>query len=238
MGGMTPARVFMLLWMRRTCVSICSLLRSTRASRSDWIVAFTAWLHYCLNMTIGQLVSVFEFHIKSTISRGGLMKMWHRLATIFEPWYDQIEEDAKSSAVLHGDETGWRVDGKTHWLWCFASENTTYYMVHESRGSPAISEFFKEFYDGVLVTDFWAAYNRVACADRQMCLVHLLRELKKVDKYLDTSKDWQAFRKKLKRLIQDAIRLSHRRDELSAEKYASLKQRIEERLDKMLSDLI
>jgi DNA-directed RNA polymerase subunit RPC12/RpoP len=200
------------------------------------IVAFTAWLHYCLNMTIGQLVSVFEFHIKSTISRGGLMKMWHRLAAIFEPWYDQIEEDAKSSAVLHGDETGWRVDGRTHWLWCFASEDTTYYMVHQSRGSPAIAEFFKEFYDGVLVTDFWAAYNRVACADRQMCLAHLLRELKKVDKYLDTSEDWQAFRKKLKRLVQDAIRLCHRRDELSAEKYMSLKNRIDERLDKMLSD--
>ena len=91
-------------------------------------------------------------------------------------------------------------------------------------------------YDGVLVTDFWSAYNAVACADRQMCLVHLLRELKKVDKYLDTSEDWAAFRKRLKRLVQDAIRLWQRRDEYTPDKYASLKQRIEVRLQKLIAD--
>ena len=40
--------------------------------------------------------------------------------------------------------------------------------------------------NGVLVTDFWAAYNAVACEDRQMCLAHLLRELEAVEKYKDT----------------------------------------------------
>ena len=100
----------------------------------------------------------------------------------------------------------------------------------------AIREFFTEMYDGVLVTDFWSAYNSIACADRQMCLVRLLRELKKVDKYLDTSEDWAAFRKRLKRLVQDAIRLWQRHEEYSPEKYASLQKRIEARLQKLIAD--
>ena len=200
------------------------------------IVAFSAWLHYCLGTTIGQLVSIFGFHIKTTISEGGLVKIWHRLAAVLEPWYEEIKREALDSAVLHGDETGWRVNGKTHWLWCFASRNATFYMIDRSRGSPAIAEFFTEFFNGVLVTDFWAAYNTVACAWRQMCLVHLLRELKKVDKYQDTSRDWSEFRKRLKRLLMDAIRLWQRREEYSAETYASRRSRIIARLDALIDD--
>jgi transposase len=200
------------------------------------IVAFSAWLHYCLGTTIGQIVSIFGFHIKTTISEGGLVEIWHRLAAVLAPWYEQIKREALDSAVLHGDETGWRVNVKTHWLWCFASQNSTFYLLDRSRGSPAIAEFFTEFFNGVLVTDFWAAYNTVACAWRQMCLVHLLRELKKVDKYLDTSDDWDKFRKRLKRLVLDAIRLWRRRDEYSAETYASRRSRITSRLDALITD--
>jgi hypothetical protein len=152
--------------------------------------------------------------------------MWHRLAEILTPWYEQLKSDALSSAVLHGDETGWRVNGTTHWLWCFGNSDVTYYMIDRSRGSPAINEFFQEYFDG--------AYNAVSCADRQMCLVHLLGELKKVALYKDSSGDWAAFSKKLKRLLRDAIRLWRRRDQFDELTYAARRKRIELRLRKLI----
>lgn len=200
------------------------------------IVAYSAWSHYALGLTLGQLASVFGYHIRTEISEGGLVKMWHRLADVLSPWHDQIKREALGSAVLHADETGWRVDGRTHWLWCFCTAGETFYMIDRSRGSPAVKKMFAEFFDGVLVTDFLAAYNMVACAKRQMCLVHLLRELKKVDKYLDASRDWKEFRSKLKRLIQDAIRLWRKRETYSDETYASRRARIETRLDALIAD--
>lgn len=200
------------------------------------LVAYSAWSRYALGLTLGQLTSVFGYHIRTEISEGGLVKMWHRLADVLLPWYDEIKREALGSAVLHADETGWRVNGKTHWLWCFATQTETFYMIDRSRGSPAVKKMFAEFFDGVLVTDFWAAYNAVCCADRQMCLVHLLRELKKVDKYLDASSDWIAFRKRLKRLVQDAVRLWRKREAYSTETYASRRARIEKRLDALIAD--
>ena len=194
------------------------------------ILAFSAWLHYGLGSTLSQIVATFNYHLQMPISGGGLIEMWHRLADVLAPWYEQLKKEALSSAVLHGDETGWRVNGKTHWLWCFGNSDVTYYMIDRSRGSPAINEFFQEFFDGVLITDFWAAYNAVCCADRQMCLVHLLGELKKVVKYKDSSGDWAAFSKKLKRLVRDAIRLWKRREEFDEVTYASRQKRIELRL--------
>jgi hypothetical protein len=168
-----------------------------------------------------------------TLTPGGMMHAWRRLQEIVYPWYQQIQAEALASAVLHADETSWRVAGKTHWLWCFANDNLTYYLIDRSRGEPALLKFFIEEFKGTLVTDFWGAYNAVACAARQGCLVHLLRELHTVDHYGRGGKDWPEFDKKLRRLLGDAIRLRTAAG-LSPESLASRRQRLDERLAELI----
>ena len=198
------------------------------------VLVLSAWLHYSLGNTLSQIVEVFNFHLQLKITSGGLIQMWYRLQELLFQWYEQIQQEALASAVLHGDETGWRVDGKTNWLWCFGNSTCTYYMIDRSRGSPALVKFFTTEFEGTLVTDFWGAYNAVACADRQMCLVHLLRELEQTLKYKSPSDNWPAFEKKLRRLLGDAIRLWKKRDELEPESLNSKRQQ----LDKRLAELI
>ncbi len=72
-----------------------------------------------------------------------------------------------------------------------------------------MQKFFTEAFDGVSITDFWAAYGSVEAADRQYCLPHLLRELEKVDQHNDSA-EWRAFAKRLRRLLRDGIRLRKR----------------------------
>jgi len=175
------------------------------------VVALSSWFHYGLGLTIEQIIDVLSFHMQTNITPGGLIDAWHRLATALTAWYLQIAEEARASSHLHADETGWRVDGQTYWLWCFTNQQSCYYMIDRSRGSPALQQFFTEAFDGVLITDFWAAYNTVTADDRQYCLVHLLRELETVDEHND-SVEWQAFAKKLRRLLRDGIRLRRRAD--------------------------
>jgi transposase len=198
------------------------------------VLVLTAWLHYALGNTLAQIVDVLGFHLQFRLTRGGLLQMWYRLQAVLYPWYEQIQRDALDSAVLHADETGWRVNGKTHWLWCFTTPRLTYYMIHRSRGHPALLEFFITEFAGILVSDFWGAYNAVACALRQTCLVHLLRDLKQVEKYKSTAHDWPAFAKLLRRLLGDAIRLWRQRAELSAETYASRRARLTQRLQGLI----
>jgi hypothetical protein len=71
--------------------------------------------------------------------------------------------------------------------------------------------FFIDAFDGVLVHDFWAAYDAIEAADHQCCLAHLPRELEKVD-LTNGSALWKAFAKKLRRLVRDGIRLRKRAD--------------------------
>ena len=198
------------------------------------VLVLSAWLHYALGNTLAQIVEVFNFHLQLKISAGGLVDMWYRLQAILFAWHEEIQQQALHSAVLHADETGWRVNGKTHWLWCFCTRDLTYYMIDRARGSPALRKFFVEEFAGTLVSDFWGAYNAVCCADRQMCLVHLLRELEHTEKYKSPDDNWPAFAKKLRRLLGDAIRLWRCKAETPPEEYASRRARISARLQALI----
>ena len=195
------------------------------------VVTLSAWLHYGLGNTLSQITSVLDSHLRMEVSPGGLVRAWHRLANVFIPWYDEIADSALHGAVLHADETGHRVGGQTHWLWCFTNGALTYYQIDRSRGHEALQRFFHETFQGTLITDFWAAYNRIAGGKRQMCLVHLLRELESVDQR-NSSPAWTDFRDRLKRLLKDAIRLS-KREECTPDEFASKRNRLHSRLDQL-----
>ncbi len=197
------------------------------------IIGFTSWCHYGLGTTIDQLIDILQYHLQTKLSAGGLIAAWQRLAKILTPWYEQIAEEARKSAYLHADETGWRVQGQSCWLWCFANDNNCYYLIDRNRGSPVLHRFFGEAFDGILLHDFLTAYESIDVLDRQYCLVHLLRELEKVDQHND-SPQWQAFAKTLRRLIHDGIRLRKRPDFTPA-KYHSRILRLGRRLDALIA---
>ena len=115
----------------------------------------TAWMHYGLGNSISQIVDVFNYHLQMKLTRGGLVNLWQRLQDALFPWYEQIQAEALKSAVLHADETSWRVSGKTHWLWAFANHDLTYYMIDRSRANRRCFGFSPEEFEGTLVSDFW-----------------------------------------------------------------------------------
>ncbi len=204
------------------------------ATLGHHVVALSSWFHYGLGVTIGQTRDILASHLHAAVTAGGLLDAWGRMAAALRPWYEQIAEQLRSTACLHADETGWRVDGTTHWLWCFCDTDSCLYLIDRSRGGPALRRFFTEAFAGTLVSDFWAAYQQVAADDRQYCLVHLLRELEKVDER-NRSPAWTAFAKLLRRLVRDGIRLRKRPD-FTPETYRTRISLINRRLNKLAGD--
>lgn len=198
------------------------------------VIALTSWFHYGLGITLDQITDILGYHLQTTLTSGGLIDAWRRLAEVLNDWYEQIGDQAKRSAHLHADETGWRVNGQTRWLWCFANERNCYYMIDRCRGSPALQTFFTDVFEGVLITDFWAPYESVCAEDRQYCLVHLLRELEKVDLRNDSA-EWRAFAKTLRRLLRDGMRL-RRRPDFAPGKFQSRVDRLNARLASLAAE--
>lgn len=198
------------------------------------VVVFTAWLHYLVGMSVNNIVKVVSVFFNLQISAGGLTQAWKALATLLVPLYNDIGREVSTSAVLHADETGWRLNGKTHWLWCFTTKTLCYYLITRNRGSPVIKKFLGMLFRGILICDFWGAYNKINALAKQRCFYHLFTELVKVDTY-NRSASWKVFRKKLSRLLKDAIRLSEKKNQVRHECFLRLKKRLYRRLEQFLA---
>jgi transposase len=204
------------------------------SSIGNRVVALSAWLHYGLGQTLNQIVQVFNSHLHFQLTPGGLVQQWYRVQEILYPWYEQIHRESLDAAVLNADETGWRVNGKGHWLWCFTTPRTTCYLIDRRRGKPVVARFFRKAFRGTLVTDFWGPYNAAVCSARQVCLAHLLRDLEHVERYKSPSPQWPEFAKNLRRLVRDGIRLS-RWEDRTLPTYASRRNRLHTRLDELMA---
>jgi transposase len=103
-------------------------------------------------------------------------------------------------------------------LWCFTSARLAYYVLTPSRAGPVIKQVPGEIFKGILITDFFGAYDRIQAFAKQKCIVHLLREIKQVS-LRNHSAEWQGFARRLKRLIHEALKLVIDRKRLGEDVY-------------------
>ena len=193
------------------------------------MVLVTAWMHFALGVSVHKVVKWLNSMCQMKVTPGGLTQAWARTAQWLAPLHEQIWQAVRTSGVLNVDETSWRVMGKTAWLWCFAAKEAVLYVIDPTRASPVVLRIIGEAFNGVLVTDFYAAYNKVAAWAKQKCVVHLLRELEKVS-VTNTSLEWVSFQRKLRRLLRDALRLGRERGKHDDETYQRRWQRLYDRL--------
>lgn len=206
-----------------------ALPRSTLGLR---VVLLAAWMHFALGTSANAVVKYLARVHGFKVSCGGLTQAWRRLAEALEPMHAAIWEEIRSAGVLYADETGWRVDGRTCWLWCFATKSAVFYVIDRTRGSPVVRRILGECFSGVLVTDFYAAYGFLCAAAKQKCLAHLLRELEKVDGR-NADEEWRGFSAKTKRFVKDALRLGAERAKYDDAAYDRRWRRLHDRLTEL-----
>jgi predicted RecB family nuclease len=98
------------------------------------------------------------------------------LADYYQWTYTRLLEKIVGGALLHVDETEvhLRRVGKGY-VWVFTNLEEVVYLYRPSREGDFLHDLLKDF-RGVLVSDFYAAYDSVDCP-QQKCLVHLIRDL-------------------------------------------------------------
>ncbi len=99
------------------------------------------------------------------------------------PMVENLKHQLQESPAVQADETGWREDGRNGYIWSVSTPTIRYYEYHPSRGSDVVKILIGERYEGVLGSDFYAAYN-IHQGLHQRCWVHFLRDAHEVkEKY-------------------------------------------------------
>lgn len=151
-----------------------------------------------------------------------------RLADKALPTYQLLLEALRRAHVVHADETGWRIGRLNAWLWVFSSKDTTIYVIRRSRGHDVPEEILGSDFDGILVVDGLNSYDAFEVA-KGRCNAHLLRRCKETLPTVATAD--QQHVQALSDLLQKAIGLAQRREQLGAALYARRVQAIEESLN-------
>lgn len=98
-----------------------------------------------------------------------------KAATVYKETYDALLRQICNGQLIHADETKISVRGKDGFVWVFANMEEVAYVYSETRHGDILERLLKNF-TGVLVSDFYAAYDTIQCP-QQKCLIHLIRDL-------------------------------------------------------------
>jgi transposase len=98
------------------------------------------------------------------------------------PAYEVIREKLLQSKCVGGDETGIHINKEKAWFWIFQNRGLTFIRASPNRGYNTILNVFPlGFPKSYYVSDSLPAQLKINSLGKQLCLAHLLRELKKFE---------------------------------------------------------
>lgn len=185
-----------------------------------------------LGISLGKTADLLSTLFGLSVSRAGLLGHIRWTGKLCAPVVQRFLELLREATVVHADETGWRINGKNVWAWCFGNSQLAVFLIDQHRSGQVLIDALGDSLPGVLVSDFYAAYNRLSCR-KQRCLTHLLRELHSLREELKPTFVTRHI-EPLIELFQDAFAVARRRDAMSAGELAAAKREFLDRLDDRL----
>jgi transposase len=195
------------------------------------ILTMAAELKHRLGVPYRKICDFFTTYCDLEICPATFVRAEQRLTDKALPTYQLLLDALRRAHVVHADETGWRIGRLNAWLWVFSSKDTTIYVMRHSRGRDVPEEILGSDFDGYLVVDGLKIYDVFEVA-KGRCNAHLLRRCKELVETVPTAE--QRHVQALSDLIQKAIALAKRRDELRPALYERRVQKIEDALDDWL----
>jgi transposase len=192
------------------------------------VLAETALNRYEYRLPYRKIAERFDHLYDLSMSGASAWHATERAARAGRAEYDQIQAQLRQADVVHIDETGMKLDGEQAWIWTFRTDEHTFFVVRESRGSKVPREVLGEDFAGIIVCDGWTAYPAFH-DDLQRCWAHILREAKAV---ADDHAEGEPIYRELKRIF-DGLQTWLRTDP-SEQQRNRMKERARARLERIV----
>lgn len=170
------------------------------------------WLKVGLWLTVSAIPQVLKKICNLTLSEGEVIKICDLISEALGPYYDELISELRNAEARYMDETSWRENGKTVWMWAFVTKGVTLYKIAHSRGHEVPLEVLGSNPKGVDVHDRWAPYNILAQKTgnrpQQLCWFHILGDSKEIAQVC--GEEGKQFHVDMKRIFKRASDFNHR----------------------------
>ena len=184
------------------------------------IQALISYLSVYQYIPSNRIRSFFKDIMNLSISEGTIYNIIGSMGKKAMPVYEIIKEKVAASKVVGGDESGIKINGKKAWFWTFQNSSYTFIKAAYSRAYKTITESFADgFPMSVYVSDSLPAQLKIHTKAKQLCLAHLMRELKNFESAFNCN--WAT---SLKLLFKEAVGYER---QMVAENYLGSNPKIE-----------
>lgn len=192
-----------------------------------------AFLKYVVKVSNRDIQQIFKELCGLTIVPSSIPGFNNQARKKCVPLYEALLKEIKKAPYIHADETGCPVDGQNWWDWVFATSKICLHIIHKSRGQKVVEQILGKKYGGILLSDFLSAYNKIEAKAKQRCLIHLLRDLKKILACTSQEDSSHIYCQRLKDIIQKAIDLSEKynEDTISNRQFSKQKKHIHDSME-------
>ena len=174
------------------------------------LMLLVVFLKIGLALPVEKIKFLLKVQYNLTISSGEIIKMLKQVAKAFGPYYKELEHKIKEAKVKHSDETGWRINGKNHWLWVLINKEVALYIIRRKRNYKVPAKILGEQDGNVVISDRLPTYNNLekhtGCL-QQKCWVHILRDSKDLSKHY---KEAKTVHQRLKSVYKQAKSYNHK----------------------------
>jgi transposase len=194
----------------RAQVKICPCCqRETRADFPEGITpasvqygpntkALAVYLHCLHLLPLARVCQILNDLLGTSFSQASVQAACRESAKGIGPVLELIKKGLQDSALLHNDETGFRVDKKRWWLHVASTRWLTYYLAHTKRGKEATDAMgILPTFHGTRMHDTFSSYQQYDCL-HALCNAHYLRELTFIHERYE-----QVWAKELKELLRE-----------------------------------
>lgn len=155
------------------------------------LMLLVVFLKIGMALPIEKIKFLLKVQYNLTISNGEIIKILQQVAKAFGPYYKELERKIRDARVKHSDETGWRIDGKNHWLWVLINKEIALYIIRKKRNYKVPAKVLGKQKGKVVISDRLPTYNNLekhtGCL-QQKCWVHILRNSKDLSKHYKEAK--------------------------------------------------
>lgn len=170
------------------------------------IFSLISTLRERLRLPVNVIQLYFKTFYNLNLAEGEIVEILKKVSHLAKPKYEDILTSVKNSSYLCADETGFREDGVNGYLWNFSTPSNQLILYRKSRGSKVVKEVLGENgqdYEGVVVSDFYSAYNEFAGL-HQRCWTHYLRDVHDLKKEFPRHPPLNVWAKKVNQIYQEA----------------------------------
>lgn len=196
------------------------------------LLSLCGYMKATMGVSISELQQFFVEVLKLPLSRASIQSAIFRVSQALRPSYEEALASLPEQKSLNIDETGWKDNGKQHWVWLFCTNLIACFVIDKSRGCQVLKKILGETFGGAITSDFYSAYVCYASAKQQFCLAHLIRDIK----FLITLPDQttKLFGMKLLAYMRRLFKLWHNRELLTPEQFQRRASRLKSALNNCL----